>query len=271
MTTLPIVSKPARLEIRALGSFPAKCRQIYTITLVAFLALWLGFNLYQTVSDIVHYYMPLPIWDYWRVVENLGDYQHFRIATLWRQHNEHRIIFPELVYAADMLWVHGRQILPLAVSFLSYFCLWLVFSWTILKDTSLPQLHRIPGALLAGVIMFWPGSAMLLALPFLLQWSLLLVAVALSLLSLGLALNSSNNVALFTSIAFATVATYSSGNGLCLWPVLLLAGLLLQLDWRKMMVLAISAVVIVGLYFVGYKFSHELNLRNVLAHPVYSL
>src|SRR5450631_2155191 len=85
--------------------------------IVCCLTLWLAYNLDETVQRIMDLYIPIPMGDYWRVPQFLKAYQTLRIGVFWKQHNEHRIIFPEIFFAIDMLWGHGRMILPTAVSF----------------------------------------------------------------------------------------------------------------------------------------------------------
>src|SRR5690349_7206315 len=72
------------------------------------LTFWLAFNGFQTFHKVVEYYTPLPMWDYWRVVDHLNDYESLHWAVLWQQHNEHRIVFPEIAFALDMVLLHGR-------------------------------------------------------------------------------------------------------------------------------------------------------------------
>ncbi len=221
------------------------------------LLVWLAFNWFEAVRQILHYYNPLPAWDYWRVPDFLNAYRAFDLRVLWRQHNEHRIVFPEIVFALDMLWLHGREILPLALSFLCYFGVWAVLAWTLFSERSLTAI------LLAGIVMGWEGSAVVLASAFLLQWTLMQLAVVLS-----FAFLTRRWVA--AAIIAAIVATYSSGNALLLWPLLLIAGALLSLARRQMAVLAVAAGLSIGVYFIGYHFSGNLNLRNFIFHPLYS-
>src|SRR5579884_2515035 len=49
-----------------------------------------------TLRAIHDLYLTIPFWDYWRVPQHLSDIQHFDFRFLWSQHNEHRIVFPEI-------------------------------------------------------------------------------------------------------------------------------------------------------------------------------
>ena len=233
------------------------------------LSAWLVFNWYETIRRIIASYLPLPFMDYWRVVLSYLHWQAHDFRFLWIQHNEHRIVFPEIVFLSDMSVWHGREYLPLAVSFLCYFSIWIVIAWTVASDSNLSRLDRALPILLAGIAIGWKGSASALAFPFLLQWTLTQLPAILALLFITYA--KDRNRWLILVIASAVIATYSSGNGMLFWPVLVGAGFLRRLRKRQMAALIASGVVSVGLYFVGYRFSHDLHLANLIRHPLYSL
>ncbi|HTU45472.1 MAG TPA: hypothetical protein VMF91_10445 [Bryobacteraceae bacterium] len=232
---------------------------------------WLAFTWYQTIHRVVRYYTPLPTFDYWRTAASLRSYQAFDLRILWHQHNEHRIVFPEIVFAADYLLLHGRQVLPLAISFLCYVGSWLVLAWTFARHGSVSKPVRTIGIVLAGIIIGWQGSAVVLADAFLLQWTLLQLAVLLSLALLARLKETAANTDLAAVIVCAVIATYSSGNGLLLWPVLLAAALLLSIGRRQLLVLAIAAIVSMGMYFIGYQFVGRISIAKLLTHPGYLL
>ena len=117
---------------------------------------------------------------------------------------------------------------------------------------------------------FWEGSADVLAIPFLLQWTLMQVAVAAAFLGLSRLRQERSNRALTGTVAAAVVATFSSGNALVLWPLVLGVALLLRLKKKQMAVLLASAAVNLSLYFVGYRFSSSIKLRNFTDYPVYA-
>ena len=158
-------------------------RSARTLGIVA-LAGWFVWTWVLNIERLLRYYTPAPYLDYWRTAQMLWMYETFTFRVLWMQHNEHRIVFPEIVFATDYFLLHGRQMLPIAVSFACYFGCWLVFVWAFGSDAAVPSRVRMCGALLAGVIIGWEGSAAILVNPFLLQWTLTWVAAMLSLLFL---------------------------------------------------------------------------------------
>jgi hypothetical protein len=71
-------------------------------------------------------------------------------------------------------------------------------------------------------------------------------------------------------IVAAIVATYTLANGLCLWPLLLISGLLLRINTRHLAALAVAAIAFGGAYFVGYRFSSDSHPANLITHPIYT-
>lgn len=263
----PLSREEHRNRLRFLA-VPAGAAARFGAVAVLLLAFWAVFNWTQTVLRILRYYDPLPAWDYWRSVADLESYLRFDFRVLWHQHNEHRIAFPEIVFAADYLLLHGRQFLPLAVSFLCYAGNWIVFAWAFWSISSLSRTMRAAAILLAGVLIGWQGSAAVLAEPFLLQWTLLEFAVSLSFAFLVRLKEAANHRYLIAVICCAEVATYSSGNGMLLWPILIALAVVLSIDKRRIIILSIAAVVSIALYFVGYKFTGTLSIATLLRHPL---
>lgn len=254
-----------------LKTFFSTYRKYLILLFLQGLAIWMLYNWFEIIHRMVNYYTPLPIWDYWRVVEDFPQFKTLHLQFLWRQHNEHRIIFPELVFLLDMLLWHGRQFLPLLVSFLCYLSAWAAIAWAIFSDPRLSRSVRATTVLIAGIIIGWQGSVSLLAWPFLLQWTLTEAAAIFSLVWLSLAgtKEAATNFYLTLGIAAAVVVNYSSGNGLLLWPVLIAAGFVLPLRKQQRIALVLCSILSAGVYFVGYHFSNSLNIANLFRHPLY--
>lgn len=246
-------------------------RPILSFLVLLALSAWLVFTWSETIHRILRYYTPLPVWDYWRTAALMHFYRVFDFRVFWQQHNEHRVVFPEIVFAADYLLLHGRQILPLSVSFLCYIGSWLVLAQAFGSDKEVPPFVRKAGILLAGIIIGWQGSAVVLADTFLLQWTLLEFAVLLALALLMRLKRTGATIDLVALVVCATVATYSSANGLMLWPLLLIAAWLASIPKRHLIALAVSAILFVGVYFIGYRFANSLSAGNLVTHPWYSI
>ncbi len=232
---------------------------------------WLVFSWFQTVEIILRYYTAIPASDYWRIPQDLVRYKTLGLRVFWIQHNEHRILCQEIVFFIDSLLLRGRQVLPIAVSFLCWIGTWLVLAWTVFADKHLPRQVRLTAALLAGIVIGWKGSAAVLAVPFDLAWLFVQFSLVLAFVYLTRARSTNSNRSLAIAILSAFIATYSLINGLLVWPLLLAAGLLLKLDRRKLLAVAIAAVCAIGLYFYGYQFTGSLHIRNLFLHPFYTL
>jgi hypothetical protein len=240
--------------------------------LLGVLLCWFAVEACITIRRIIDGYTPLPVMDYWRVVEDYPNFVHFDLRSLWRPHNEHRIVFPELVFALDALVAHGLQIVPLAISVLLYFGTWAMLAWLVFRDRSSLRQARSLAVALSAVAVVWSGTATVLAQPFLLQWTLLDFAVVLALISIWQASEGiAPNLNFAGAVVAAVIATYTSANGMVLWLVLICAGLLLRLNRRKRFSLLASAGVSIGLYFVGYRFPANAGDENLLRHPLYGI
>src|SRR5581483_2434605 len=62
---------------------------------------------------VVRSYTPTPFWDQWWIIHAWKDILQSGLSFdyLFSQHNEHRILFPKLVFLADLQWFQGRDIL----------------------------------------------------------------------------------------------------------------------------------------------------------------
>lgn len=245
-------------------------RQYAESALLFLLLAWASLNWFQTIQHILHDYASLPGADYWRIVSHVENYRNFDLSVLWQQHNEHRIIFPEIVFALDVMLLHGRQILPMAVSFSCYFAIWMTLGRALWCCDHLSGIVRNVSILMAGIIIGWQGNAAVLASPFQIQWPLVQLASVVSLYCLSRVKTSRSHFFMSITIAAAIIGTYSSGNGLLLWVVLIMGGIILRFERRLIIYLVSAAVLADGLYFVTYRFFSSFNVGNLCLHPIYS-
>jgi hypothetical protein len=192
------------------------------------LLIWMAIVWIHFGRTVIQFYSPLPYWDYWDTVSKIDQYRQLDIRVLWQQHNEHRIVFPEIVFAADYLFFRGREILPIALSAFFFFSIWLVLSRALLRD-KLPQFPMLCGILIAGIVLGWEGGALQASNAFLLQWSLMLIAAAMALFLLTSVPTARRPwIYLIATITCSAICSYTSANGLFLWPVILLAAWILR-------------------------------------------
>ncbi len=242
-------------------------RMLFTWTVMILLLSWAAWTWFSTLARIPGLYVEIPTEDYWRVVQNLTRIQSLDFRFLWRQHNEHRIVFPDLVFALDVLVAHGRRILPIITSVLCYLGSWLILARLVSREFGIPVTTRSAMICLAAVLIGWKGCTLVLANPFLLQWTMVEIVALASLLLLASVPAKCSPWLMTGSIVSAIIATYSSANGLLLWIVLVACAYLLKLNKAQMVILMTSAIISDGLYFFGYHFSGKTDLLNLISHP----
>jgi hypothetical protein len=218
---------------------------------------------------VARFYIDLPVWDYWNTIQHYSLYKAGDLRVLWVQHNEHRIVFPEIVFALDLLVFHGHIILPTVLSFCLYFGIWVLMVWAFFSDREVALVPRHSAIFLAAILFTWKGCAVALGIPFLLQWTMNQFFTVLALMFLAKLSESRRALWLVLLCVSAVVCNYTSGNGLMLWPLLAGFAVLLRLPWRYTVILGLVGALSVGLYFVGYQSLGPLNWRALIAHPIY--
>ena len=226
-----------------------------------------------TLHEVARFYINLPMWDYWNIVEHYASYRRFDLRVLWGDHNGHRIILPEITFALDMLFFRGRQIVPTVLSVCCYLGVLSVMVWALLDDKCLRVATKICAIAVAATVMGWKGSAAVLGIPFLLQWTMVALFAASSLGCLALFKRRSDRLWLLLTITSSIAATYSSSNGMVLWPILLSAGPLLRFSRSELLTMATAGALSVGLYFIHYQpekaAGNVADIHGFLTHPIY--
>lgn len=235
----------------------------FALATLLVLAAWCGFNWFDTIRHAIRYYDPLPTFDYWRVVEDLPSFQKGNFGPLWRLHNQHRIILPEIAFAVDALVLRCRQVLPLLLNVVLYAGSVLLCLGPYLRDRALPGPARAILALLLATIAGWPLCVFVLGTAFLLQW----VAVQFfALLAFTFTVRGSG-VAVVALCAAA--ATFTSLNGLLLWPIVFFMAF--QYGWprRRIMMLAITTAVCLLVFAIDYHPPAGTPVSEFIRHPLY--
>ena len=177
-----------------------------------------------------------------------------KIYQLFRQHNEHRIVYDRIVTLLDY-WVFGKlsYVHLMVVGNLSLIGLLAVFA-AALHRAGKPILYALPVALLLFNLSHWENMFWGMA-------ALQNFSVVLWIIAAFYFLSYSNRWGLaFTA---AVLATITSGNGLVVWPIGLLLIILRTFDhqtrrtsWQALRPLIgwlLGGAVIIGLYFTGFE------------------
>jgi hypothetical protein len=223
---------------------------------------------------VVVSYSNLPYWDGWLQINYVAEGGNpFTFGWLWSQHNEHRLLIPRLFLLADLYWFHASQVFLLSSIFLIQLLHLLVLSWSMRVFGGWRGAPWRSGIGLAAFCLFHPLQWENLVWGF--QVCFVLPGLFASLSFAGLVLywrrtadaagTSSSWTYLLLSIAAALGATWSLSNGNLLWPLLVLAALVLRRG-RVAVLYAIAGALSTTLFFYNYGSSPEDV--NTLAAPI---
>lgn len=243
---------------RSANRFPDRSR-VSAQPLWAWIAVLLPVAVFALVWQ--YYAVNVPKWDdhvvraylyFWDQETTLTG----KIYQLFKQHNEHRIVYDRIVASFDY-WLFGKlsYVHLMVMGKLSLVGLLAVFGAVLLRAGK-PLPYLVPVSLLLFNLSHWEN--MFWGMAALQNFSVVLwVVLTIYLLSYtdrwGLALAS------------AMLATLTSGNGLLVWPLGLVLLVLRPTNgpslvagpvrWRLSPLIswAVSAAVVIGLYFVGFE------------------
>ncbi len=219
----------------------------------------------------IHHYGVNTIWnDQW---DDVNVIQHsysgtLGLGTLWMQHNENRIFFPNLIV---LLLAHTTHFNIIVEQYLSGVMLTAAAGLFILahkrRSPSTPWVYYCPVPILMLSLVQEGGSALW---GFQMSWYLVMLALAVALFLLDR--RTLHRLALAGAITAAVVGSFSSLQGLLIWPT----GMVLLYHRRrtKGAVLAwIAPAIVTGLVYF-YHFDSRVNVGNqtkpfyVLQHPI---
>src|ERR1039458_8556827 len=201
----------------------------------------------------------VPCWDELEETAFYVDAMHKSVLSwMWAQHNEHRILFYKALFILDIRFFQGRNWRMYAAIFCSLLALAVVFGYMLHKlgDFKGPLWQACFGLTL--YCLFCPSQWENLSWAF--QVSFVLVNVWVATAVLCLVLQKQRLVAgqpsgiglLLVSFLAATAATFTNGNGITVWPVLVTLALLAKLPWRLVWIYILGFVIVVPLYLIGY-------------------
>ena len=231
----------------------------------------LTYTVFYTARAIRLDYTPVPIWDSWRSVQYVAQLLRFDLRHFWVQHNEHRIVFPEMVYALDYIFFRGEQLLPFACNIACQLAQLALLWWLLWQMKDMPLPFRL--TLGAGCSLFMTSAMQVQGFlnTFELQWYLSQMAAALAFLFLWRSARTGRWASLAMSIAAAVIVTYSTSNGMMLWPVLVMMAVLLGLPKPRIACVATAGILSIAAYFAGYTFMGQGRTVLLLDHPFYAI
>lgn len=226
------------------------------------LALGLG-TVGFTAFLVVISYTPAPYLDHWAFLHLFAQHKgSISLSVLWAQHNEHRMVFPKLLYFADLYFGAGQNILLLVMIFvlqLLHLSVW----GEIFQNCGFSGVSWRTAFGIAAFCLFCPNQYENFVWPtqvaFLIPVLALTTALA-ALLRLGQTSQSraARIKALLLLLFSAVVGSYSLAHGILVWPLLLIGGMVLRLPLRLLGLLCVAGAITVGLFFVHYHSEAQL-------------
>ena len=213
------------------------------------------------VYMVIASYSSLPSTDGWEQIDTaMRGVNPLSPAWLWTQHNEHRMVISKLFLAADLLLFRATQKFLLTSILATQILLLMVLGWCMRALGGWRGTMWRTGVGIAAFCLFWPTQWENLIIGFSICFILLELFATLSLVELMLYWKHSERpsgdphswVYLLLSILAALGATYSLANGNLLWPLLVVAAMLLRLPRGAVLSFFATGTVSTVLYLHNY-------------------
>ena len=234
-------------------------RLVNVLTVLGF-----GFPLVLYFWFVAHYSVNVLTNDQWTNISVIKDtWVHLDWSALWAPHNENRVFFPNIIV---VLLAHTVHFNVRAEELLSAVMLTAATAMVIWahkrRSPSIPWLYYCPVAIVALSVVQW-GNALW---GFQLAWYLVLLSLATAILMLDR--SSLTWLPLVGAIAAGVIGSFSSVQGLLIWPV----GLILMYHRRRPLrvagLWAICGIASVVVYY--HHFTHKVagpRSHYSLQHP----
>jgi hypothetical protein len=187
----------------------------------------------------------VPYWDQWEEVG--GDNSWFSLVA---QHNEHRILFPRLIFMADRVFAQESNLINYAANV----AIQLATAGLILHLARLSGLRDLAGRVWAAgmglALLLWAGQYENFLWGFQVQFFGVLLAAAAAFSVLALRRPGAVTVAL--TIAIETVAVYTLSSGMLVPFLAIGLALLLGRSRWAIISLTVAALLLLGSYLLGY-------------------
>jgi hypothetical protein len=205
---------------------------------------------------IKHNAVNVPYWDQYELVPIIQQVNNDGLVfnDLWQQHNEHRIFFPRVIMLAAAVmtgWDVRYEMVISWVIAVASFILLLVLLRMYSRATGQTVTFWLP--LLLSIIFFsliqhenwlWGWQV---------QWYLSVFGVMLAAYGVARIISSPRSaIGLVLTMIGAIIAEYSLGNGVLIWPIIIVALAYCRVGWRRLGIVSVTAVLSTVLYYVNY-------------------
>jgi len=228
----------------------------------------LGLVAIAYLSFVYYFGVNVPFQDEWAVVILYRSAVHGQLSLtqLWTQHNENRMLFPNLLMLGLDYLSHFDTKVEMYGSVLMLIVAVALIAVVYRRTTAISPMWFVP----AGLVLFgWTQYAVALQ-GFAIALYLILLCLSVALVALAA---SRRRPALFVvAIAAATVASYSSTQGLAIWAAGLIFLLARGYPRSRCWWWLASAACISGIYWIGFVWSDTGGgVRWAVANPAPTL
>jgi len=199
---------------------------------------------------------------YWDELDEMALYMAAThksvLAWIWAQHNEHRLLFYKSLFIVDMHFFRGRNWPMYVAIFLSQAAVAVLIAYMLRQVGNLGKAVRYACIGLTLYCLFCASQSENFTCAFQLSFVLVnvwVVAAVLCLLIEKQRLAWGRPIStgiLVLSLLAAVAATFSNGNGISVWPTLILVALLAKLPWRMVVLYLVGLACVVAVYLIGY-------------------
>ncbi|CAN5699019.1 hypothetical protein BH23PLA1_BH23PLA1_24170 [soil metagenome] len=228
-------------------------RRFLKYSLLFSCALAPALSLYCLLGLFVDYFF----WDEWNLLVRFSTYIFYRNPyawnILWEPHFSHRLVLLKLLSTASFHVFGGNQ-LPLLL------LAWLVQVGLLIVLVTGKHMRPVPSTLFAGgsvflsLLLFSPAMTLAWVWPVCLQQLLTTLFFCWAMIRVGHIGQGSNWI--MTSF-LAVLCTYSSGNGVIVWPACVLLGVMIRIPAKQLILLATVGGLTLLTYF------HDLPVERV--------
>jgi hypothetical protein len=216
-----------------------------------------AFSAYATCKT----YSPVVYWDQWSVVHQLAlGGGHLTAAQLWKQHNEHRILWNRLACWADLEFFGGNNVSLLIEIYAVQATTALLLSWFFWRYSGLGMSQKVTAAGFFIFCLFHPIQMENFTLGFQIAFVSTPLAAAMAIAAMII---HTNRILprtprawwswwLTGSIAAAFVAETSLASGTLVWPILSILSFVLKLPRKTRGVIAMASLLAIGAFLVGF-------------------
>ena len=220
-------------------------------------------------ADYVHQFsVNVPFQDEWAMVilYRLTVQGRLTLSALWTQHNENRMLFPNLLMLGLDHLSHFNTQLEIYVSAGILVLAVAGLAWLYRHTVGGSMLWFVPAAF---ILFSWLQYAVALQ-GFAIALYLVVLCLVVALWALTAA--ERNPLFLLLGLAAATVASYSSAQGLAVWAAGIVFLLARPRERRQLLIWVATACAISAIYWIGFVWSDTGGgVRWALAHPALSL